>query len=110
MLHSSKTEVLSFTSISLFALTLCLTLLIRVRVCTVLLQMMRSKKKYLFDWSFTLTWNVDLKDAGACTGTLVYPDVTPDGRSGFWCSSACFECAPPPTYARACNCSYMCTL
>jgi hypothetical protein len=46
-----------------------------------LLQVMRAKKKHLFDWSFTLAWAVDLKGVGPCTGTLVYPDVTPDGNS-----------------------------
>ena len=41
--------------------------------------MMRQKKKWLFDWAFTLEWRIEeLKDAGPCKGTLKYPDVTPD--------------------------------
>ena len=41
--------------------------------------MMRQKKKWLFDWAFTLEWRIkELKDAGPCKGSLKYPDVTPD--------------------------------
>mmetsp|Transcript_31196 Transcript_31196/g.53841 ORF Transcript_31196/g.53841 Transcript_31196/m.53841 type:complete len:113 (-) Transcript_31196:96-434(-) len=39
---------------------------------------MRNKKKYLFDFEFTLEWRGELKDIGSCKGTLKYPDVTPD--------------------------------
>jgi len=40
--------------------------------------MMRSKKKWLFDWAFALDWAFDLKDVGPCKGSVKYPDVTPD--------------------------------
>jgi len=39
---------------------------------------MRNKKKYLFDFEFTLEWRGEIKDIGPCKGTLKYPDVTPD--------------------------------
>lgn len=39
---------------------------------------MRQKKKYLFDFEFTLEWRAELKDIGSCKGTLKYPDFTPD--------------------------------
>lgn len=44
---------------------------------------MRLKTKHLFDWAFTLAWEVDLQDAGPCSGTLTYPDVTPDEDGEF---------------------------
>ena len=37
----------------------------------------RGKKKYLFDFVFTLEWEAAL-DCGLAKGTLQYPDVTPD--------------------------------
>ncbi len=37
----------------------------------------RGKKKYLFDFVFTLEWEAIL-DCGLAKGTLQYPDVTPD--------------------------------
>ena len=33
---------------------------------------MRNKKKYLFDFEFTLEWRGELKDIGPCKGTLKY--------------------------------------
>merc|ERR1712146_154061 len=39
----------------------------------------RGKTKYLFDFSFTLEWKIRGLDNGAeASGTLKYPDVTPD--------------------------------
>eukprot|EP00624_Nannochloropsis_granulata_P003756 evm.model.NODE_28910_length_23857_cov_28.065893.10 len=38
----------------------------------------RGKKKYLFDFVFTLEWEVGLLGGGKAKGTLKYPDVTPD--------------------------------
>ena len=37
----------------------------------------RGKKKYLFDFVFTLEWEMGL-DCGKAKGSLKYPDVTPD--------------------------------
>jgi len=38
----------------------------------------RGKKKYLFDFVFTLEWEAGLAGGGKAKGTLKYPDVTPD--------------------------------
>ncbi|KAM3577787.1 hypothetical protein VYU27_000330 [Nannochloropsis oceanica] len=38
----------------------------------------RGKKKYLFDFVFTLEWEIGLLGGGKAKGTLKYPDVTPD--------------------------------
>ena len=38
----------------------------------------RGKKKYLFDYVFTLEWEAGLAGGGKAKGTLKYPDVTPD--------------------------------
>jgi len=60
----------------------------------------RQKKKHFFDWSFTVDWRVvdrkeqqqqqkdgvgcdddDGSSSIACRGSLLYPDVSPDGAS-----------------------------
>jgi len=42
----------------------------------------RGKKKFLFDFSFVLDWEVEL-DCGPAKGTLRYPDVTPDSDGDY---------------------------
>jgi len=61
--------------------------------------MIRKKKKHLFDWSFKLEWKVDLKDAGPCSGSLTFPDVTPDSEGEYDATMEVNSQTPPSARA-----------
>jgi hypothetical protein len=61
--------------------------------------MIRKKKKYLFDWSFKLDWSVKLKDIGPCTGSLTFPDVTPDSEGEYDAQMEVNSSTPPAARA-----------
>jgi hypothetical protein len=58
-------------------LTMVIVLLLLLLMMMMMLMLMLSLRRYLFDFVFSVEWEVEL-DCGPAKGTLKYLDVTPD--------------------------------